>query len=105
MSFRERFEGESEVSESAQLLVDIKNSRFHHDPFGKHIFTVERGKKFVRYLFRNNPEILAKLDIDNLTLGQTSFTDKKLTRHTADIHFVIPIIGDVGDTDPRDCVV
>ncbi|MDR1485530.1 MAG: Rpn family recombination-promoting nuclease/putative transposase [Planctomycetaceae bacterium] len=92
---------ELEVTELAKELARLKNKRFKHDPFGKHIFNIERGKKLVRYLFRNKPAILNKLDVDNLQLGQTSFTDKKLNRHSVDIHYVIPI----KDDKDKDCVV
>ncbi|MDR1483236.1 MAG: Rpn family recombination-promoting nuclease/putative transposase, partial [Planctomycetaceae bacterium] len=99
-----------DLSEIEQAVTTLKNKYYRHDPFNKRIFGVERGKKLVNYVFRDKPEILSKLDVDNLQLGQTSFTDKKLSSHTVDIHYVIPLKDETDNKDDQDnsdnnCVV
>ncbi|MDR2642817.1 MAG: Rpn family recombination-promoting nuclease/putative transposase [Planctomycetaceae bacterium] len=90
-----------EMREFAKEIGRIRKKNFRHDSFGRRIFNVERGKKFVHYLFRNKPAILENLDVDKLRLGQSSFTDKKLNNHSVDVHYVIPIKGE----KDKNCVV
>ncbi|MDR1485822.1 MAG: Rpn family recombination-promoting nuclease/putative transposase, partial [Planctomycetaceae bacterium] len=91
-----------DLSEIEKAVATLKNKYYRHDPFNKRIFGVERGKKLVNYVFRDKPEILSKLDVDNLQLGQTSFTDKKLSNRTVDIHYVIPLKNETDNKDKTD---
>ncbi|MDR1484450.1 MAG: Rpn family recombination-promoting nuclease/putative transposase [Planctomycetaceae bacterium] len=85
----------------AKEMAEFRKEYLRYDSFGKRIFNIERGKKFVHYLFRDNQEILGKLDVDNLQIGESSFTDKKLNNHTVDINYIIPLKDDRENQNKR----
>ncbi|MDR1483614.1 MAG: Rpn family recombination-promoting nuclease/putative transposase, partial [Planctomycetaceae bacterium] len=75
-------------------VVRKQKKHFRHDAFGKRrLRNVDRAKKFVRYLFRNKPEVLTQLDIDNLTIDQSAYMDNRFRRSYSDIVYRIPLCG------------